>query len=283
MRNSTSAPETAFPGARLLLVDDEPAQLRTLGDFLEGVGYDVTRAPSGVKALEYLTEDRFDVVILDLKMPDIQGTQVLRLMKSLAPGTITVILTAYGTLESAIAGIRYGAFDFLHKPSSVQKIVETIEAGLLKRRHDHVVDSDPISSIEQALRNLKGRDGPEVSPSAQDRFFQIGGLVVDRRRHRVLVDDRPVELTPTEYEILIYMMQHPDRIVSGREIVYHLRGYEIKEQEARDFLSSHLYRLRRKIEADPANPRYVVSIRGRGYCLPTESDVLPTAYGSSRE
>jgi DNA-binding response OmpR family regulator len=273
---SSSTPETAYPGAQLLIVDDEPAQLRTLGDFLTEVGYEVTRAPSGVKALEYLVAERFDVVLLDLKMPDIHGTQVLRLMQSLAPDAIVIIMTAYGSMESAIAGIRYGAFDYLHKPSSVQEIVETIEAGLSKHRRSQVVDPDPLASIEQALIDLRGGDTDVVSSSVQDRFSQVGGLVVDTRRHRVLVDDQPVALTPTEFDILTYLMGHPDRIVSGREIVYHLRGYEISNQEAREFLSSHIYRLRQKIEADPGNPRYIVTIRGQGYCMPTKPGVLPS-------
>jgi DNA-binding response OmpR family regulator len=275
--NQLSTPKTAFPGTRVLVVDDEPAQLLTLGDFLEEVGYEVTRAPSGVTALEYLTERRFDAAILDLKMPDIHGTQVLRLMQSLAPETITIILTAYGTMDAAIAGIRYGAFDFLHKPSSVQEIVQAIEAGLSKRRDTESRRSDPLSSIEQALLDLRHRKDDAAVPEIPDRFLHIDGLVVDLRRHHVLVNNQPVDLTPTEYDILTYLMQHPDRIVPAQEIVYHLRGYEIDEAEAREFLSSHLYRLRGKIEPEPGDPRYIVTIRGRGYCLPTDPGVLPAS------
>jgi DNA-binding response OmpR family regulator len=137
------------------------------------------------------------------------------------------------------------------------------------------VDPDPLASIEQALIDLRGGD-KGVSSSVQDRFSQVGGLVVDTRRHRVLVDDQPVALTPTEFDILTYLMGHFDRIVSGREIVYHLRGYEISNQEAQEFLSSHIYRLRQKIEADPGNPRYIVTIRGQGYCMPTKPGLLPS-------
>jgi DNA-binding response OmpR family regulator len=267
--------ETQFPGARVLIVDDEQLLLRTLGDFLEGVGYRPTTASSGIKALEYLAEEAFDVMLLDLQMPGMHGTEVLRLAKSVAPETITIVMTAYGTLESAIAGIRHGAFEYLLKPCPVLEIVRTVEACLSEQEKRRQQTRDPIEQLEQVLADLKSGTASPAAKERASRFLRVADLMVDTQKRLVLVGDQPVELTPTEFEILVYLMQHRDHVVSANELVEHLRGYEMEDRDARKFLRSHIYRLRQKIEHDSSEPRYICTVRGQGYCLPSDPDSPP--------
>jgi DNA-binding response OmpR family regulator len=263
--------QTEFPGARVLIVDDEHALLRTLEGFLESVGYRLSTVPSGIKALELLAKDDFDVMLLDLQMPGMNGTDVLRLAKSVAPETSIIIMTAYGTLESAIAGIRHGAFEYLLKPCPIREIVRTVEACLSEQKKKRDQIPDPIERLEQVLADLKS--GP-ASPSEEkrgSRFLQVDDLTVDTQKRWVIMEDRPVDLTPTEYEILVYLVQHRDHVVSASELVEHLRGYEMEDRDAQKFLHSHIYRLRQKIEQDSSEPRYICTVRGQGYCLPTNN------------
>ncbi len=212
-------------------------------------------------------------------MPGMPGTEVLRRARPEAPQTLFIIMTAYGTLESAIIGIRQGAFDYLLKPSPAHEIVRVVETALdqlaAARQEAH-----PIHLLEQALANLREEQGPPASASgsmsppmspslsadpSQERFLTVADLVVDRARALVLVQNKPVELTPTEFEILTYLMDKRDRIVSASDLAQHLRGYELDERDARVLLRAHIHRLRQKIEPEPSKPRYVVTVHGRGF------------------
>lgn len=260
--------QTAFPGARVLVVDDEKTLRHTLSGLLQRVGYEAETATSGKEALHYLAKHSYDVVLLDLKMPEMDGTEVLKRTHRDGDGPIFIVMTAYGTLESAILGIRCGAHDYLLKPSSIDTILNTIEAGLAKReeQRQRQQDNDPIDLLERALANLKQRSEPsESEPEQDDRFLNAPGIFVDLKKHLVLIRDEPAHLTKTEFNLLIYLMQHPNEVLSPAQIVEHLRGYEMDKQEASTFLRSHIHRLRQKIEPDPSQPRLIQTVRGRGY------------------
>lgn len=255
-RNSVDLPH-------ILIVDDERALRHTLSGVFRRMGYRIAEAASGEEALEQIARHAFDVVLLDLKMPGMGGTEVLRAARPLAPDTVFIILTAYGTLDSAIVAIRHGAFDYLLKPSPLGEIVRAVEAGLAERRRQK--EEEPITLLERAIVGLRSAARRAEPSSSVERFLQVPGLTVDVQRRLVVVDGRPVQLTPTEFEILVYLMRHRDRVVSPRELAAHLRGCDLDEREARTLLRSHLYRLRRKIERDPSSPRWLHTIRGSGY------------------
>lgn len=122
-RRSLPAHAPVFPGAHILVVDDEQATRHTLAELLVRMGYQTVEAPCGHKALEHMARQRFDLVILDLKMPGMDGTEVLKAARELAPDTVFIILTGHGTLDSAIASIRHGAFDYLLKPQDRKSVV----------------------------------------------------------------------------------------------------------------------------------------------------------------
>jgi DNA-binding response OmpR family regulator len=250
----------------ILIVDDELATRHTLAALLRRTGYRTEEAASGREALERITRQHFDLVILDLKMPEMDGTEVLRTARPLVPDTVFIILTAYGTLDSAMVAIRHGAFDYLLKPSSMQEIIRVVEAGLAQRRQ-RLAQEDPVTLLEKTLESLKSRARePEMLPSPE-RFLQASEVSVDTLRRLVVVRGQPVELTPTEYDILVYLLRHREQVVSSRELVAHLRGYELDERDARVVLRAHMHRLRHKMERDPARPHLICTVRGTGYRL----------------
>lgn len=269
LRRAESTTGPALPGAHILIVDDERATRRTLAELFRRMGYRAVEADSGQAALKRIARQRFDLVILDLKMPGMDGVEVLKAARSMAPDTVFIILTAYGTLDSAIAGIRHGAFDYLLKPSPVKEIVRAVEAGLAERR---LRCEEPVALLERALANLKAAaQQSETAPSTK-RFLQALDITVDTLRRLVVVRGQPVDLTPTEFDILVYLMRHCDRVVSCRELVAHVRRYDLDERDARILLRSHIHRLRHKLERDPARPRIIRTVRGSGYILATETE-----------
>jgi DNA-binding response OmpR family regulator len=262
--------EPVLPGARILVVDDEQAVRHTLTKLFARMGYQTTEAASGQAALEQIAHQRFDLVILDLKMPEMNGTEVLKTARPLAPDTVFILLTAYGTLDSAIVAIRYGAFDYLLKPSPVQEIVQAVEAGLAERRRRRHLD-EPVALLERALISLKTTAQQQETVTPVERFLQTPDVTVDTLRRIAVARGQPVDLTPTEFEILVYLMRHRDRVISCHELVAHVRGCELDERDARVFLRSHIHRLRRKLGGDLAGPGLIRTARGSGYIISTET------------
>jgi len=296
-RRSLPAHAPVFPGAHILVVDDEQATRHTLAELLVRMGYQTVEAPCGQKALEHMARQRFDLVILDLKMPGMDGTEVLKAARELAPDTVFIILTGHGTLDSAIASIRHGAFDYLLKPHSIQTIVSAVEAGLAERQRR--MHEDPVTLLEQALAGLKGAPPhPETAPPAEHileattfpkvQNFREGrvstpDIRVDVLRRLVIARDHPVDLTPAEFDVLTYLMRHQNRIISCRELVAHVRGYDLDEREARLFVRSHVHRLRHKLEQDPARPSLIRTVRGYGYVFSTNQTETADAPGTGAE
>jgi DNA-binding response OmpR family regulator len=265
-------------GANLLVVDDEYAARRTLVNLLRHSGYEVSEASHGKGALELITRHRYDLVILDLKMPDMDGTEVLAQARPLARDTVFIILTAFGTMDSAVTALRHGAFDYLLKPSSLQDIIRSVEAGLAERRR-RLNPEDPVALLERALAGLKSSPHESAPASASipasapesDRFLQTPDVTVDTLRRLVVVRGQRVDLTPTEFDILVYLLQRQDRVVSSRELAAHLRGCEMDERDARLLLRTHIHRLRQKLELDPSRPRILCTARGSGFCIGGEA------------
>ena len=265
---------TAFPGARILIADDEPGIRRTLRDIFRRVGYHPSEATSGTEALQKIQTESFDLVLLDLNMPEMSGTAVLTAARPHAPNTVFIILTAYGTLDSAILALRHWAFDYLLKPSSVREILRVVENGLASRQQ-RVPREDPVALLERALVTLKNTP-PDATPDTKlgvdevdastERFLQAPGLTLDTQKGLAIIAEDAVALTPTELDILAYLMRHTGHVVPVQELGAHLQGTEeMSVHAARDLLRAPLHRLRRKIEADSKNPRFIHTLRGRGY------------------
>jgi two-component system KDP operon response regulator KdpE len=222
-------------GARILVVDDEPQIQRAVRTALSRHGYAVISAMTGEEALLLVAERRPDVVLLDLMLPGIDGLAVCRRIRAESPVPI-IVLSARGEERDKVAALDGGADDYLTKPFGVEEL---------------------LARIRVALRHAAG--------SAVEPVVSIGPLAVDLGRRRVTRDGREVHLTPTEYDVLKYLVQHADRVVTHRALLGALWGAEFTEQTP--MLRSFIKQLRQKIEADPADPRLIVTEPGVGYRL----------------
>ena len=261
--------------ARIMVVDDEAVARISLAEVLRLEGYHVSTAASGEEALSLLDKDGpFDLIVLDLKMPGMDGLEVTDAVQSRAPGTVVILLTAYGTLETAMQAIRHGAHDYLLKPSQIPDILESVRKGLVKRQQEQQ-RQQLVSQLQMAISELVTVEGAEpveeaVAPQSS-RFVQIRDVVVDRQKHIVMMQGRPLDLTPTEFKILVCLIETPDRVWSPQELVRRAQGYETDAWGARAIIRVHIRRLRKKMERDPSNPEYILNVRGVGYMFASSS------------
>lgn len=249
----------------LLVVDDEKNIRVVLKEALQAQQYHVEEAASGEEALRLMDNRAFDLVLLDLRMPGMDGIELLTQIHERYPQTIIIMLTAYATLDSAVQALRQGAYDYLTKPASIPLIIESVERGLAKKREE-ARRTQVISQLEQTLAELKRESLTTQTPTdLSSRFVQTQTLMIDRGKRFVVRGDQPLSLSATEFDLLDYLVQHADRLVTAREIVKEIQGYDLAEEDARPLVRVHIQRLRTKLEDDPENPRYVLNVRGRGY------------------
>jgi DNA-binding response OmpR family regulator len=254
--------------ARILVVDDELAMRESLREILELEGFQVSLADSGEAALEVLAQAPIDLMLLDLKMKGMDGLETIEAAKGCSPETVIIMLTAHGTLESAIAAMRYGAFDYLLKPAAVGDIVASVQRGLAHRAQ-MLRQRDLVGLMQRAITELQ--PAPVTLPGkAAERHLKLREIDLDLQRHTATVRGRLLDLTLTEFRMLAYLMERPDQVISPRELVGAVQGYQADEHEARAIVRVHIRRLRQKIEADPDQPEYVLNVRGVGYVFASE-------------
>ncbi|MDQ3823214.1 MAG: response regulator transcription factor [Actinomycetota bacterium] len=223
---------------RILVVDDEPAIVDAVAYALSSEGFDVDSRADGETALDAALQDRFDLVILDLRLPGLSGIEVCRRLRAASEVPI-VILSARDAEVDRVLGLEAGADDYVTKPFSLAELVSRVRAIFRRRDLDR-------GGAEFAVRN-------------------VGGLRIDLVRHRVTVDGQEADLTPTEFRLLAFLAQEPGRVFGRRELMQHLwESTYVGDERACDV---HVSKLRRKIEADPSKPRRLVTVRGVGYRL----------------
>ena len=266
-----------FKQPKILVVDDEEATRLSLAEILSLEGYLVVSTQSGEEALQKLAKETFDLVLLDLVMKEMDGLQVMKAVKELSPETVVIMLTAYGTLESAIQAMRRGAYDYLIKPCGAQEIVDSVESGLAKQRQERR-RKELVARVEEMLKALKAKEEDEMPISAsrgdqfkRARFLQSGEIIVDLQKHIATSHGQLLSLTPTEFRLLACLMGKADKVLSCQELVREVQNYDCDEREARDIIRVHVRRLRQKIEPDPANPQYILNLRGVGYMFASPS------------
>ncbi|MBL7201719.1 MAG: response regulator transcription factor [Anaerolineae bacterium] len=257
---------------RILIVDDEATLRMTMADLLEAEGREVVAAASGEEALAYLEDGNFDLLIVDLIMPGIDGLQVIDVAKKLIPEAQIIMLTAYGTLDSAIQAMRRGAADYLLKPAQAPEIEAAVDRAL-QQRYEEAHRQALIERIGDAFDELRGqREGvPRTEPTAprRERFLQARGIIIDLQKHIVTMNAQALDLTPTELRLLSTLIANADQVMSCGDLVYQVQNYETDEREARSIIRVYIRRLRKKIEPDPASPTYILNVRGAGYMFST--------------
>ena len=232
-------------GLLALVVDDERNMRFMLEEILSRAGFAVSSAANGDEALDHLHDSQFDLAIFDLRLGGrIDGMRLLQAARWRWPDMAIIILTAHGSLETAVASIKEDVDGYLLKPVERQELLQTIQ---------HAIDR---------------RKGLIQKNDQEQQVLTHGPLRVDLGKHLVTRDEELVELSPQEFKLLICLLENQDRVVSPKELADVVRDYAPESTyEARQIIKWYIHRLRRKIEQDPANPQLVVNVRGVGYTL----------------
>ena len=223
----------------LLIVDDDSDMRLLLAEYFRRLGFQVEERESAAAALEISATRRFDCFIFDVSMPEMSGLELLRRIRDRGVSTPALFLTALDGIDDKVAGFAAGADDYLAKPFSPRELEVRVEA-LLRR-------------------------GGQVEPLEKGERVELGDLVIDKRRHEVLRSGQRVELTPLEFQILDLLASEPGRAWSRNALLDQVWSTDYEGYQRN--IDPHINRLRKKIESDPKNPHYVLTVRGVGYKL----------------
>lgn len=257
---------------RLLIVDNEASIRFTLEHALRREGYDLDMAADGKEALQKLARQAYDLLLLDLHMGDVNGLQVLDMARRQDEDIIVIILTGHSSLESAVEALRLGAFDYLFKPTMPDVIRRRVREGLhqrqqaLQRRHIQT----QISLLRQTLHDLEANASVTRSRETDGRFLRSGPLTIDRHHRVATLNGRLLDLTTTEFDMLVCLVEAAPEPLLPRQLLKVVLGYDSGDLEARDTVKWHIHHLRRKIEPDPHQPRYIKTVRYKGYFWSSE-------------
>ncbi|GIK62511.1 MAG: DNA-binding response regulator [Chloroflexota bacterium] len=277
--------------ALILVVDDEGAIRYSVTKTLERVGYQVMTASSGEEALDIMAQHDFDVVVTDIRMPGISGVDLLARIKEQSPDAIVILMTGYASLGTAVESLRLGAHDYLIKPSTSEDIRDSVSRGVerarnLRRRRELLTtiksNVSALSEEKAAPRNIMvppaAKPRIDYSPTAMPTpaapaisttmtAMNLGPLTIYPGRYQIEVEGTMIDLTPTEFDLLLYLAAHRGRVVPCSELVREVRGYGVEEREAREVIRPHVSNLRRKLKNASQNPNILVNVRGIGYRL----------------
>jgi two-component system response regulator VicR len=226
-------------GERILIVEDERAVARGLEYGLKAEGFSVLWADTGRQALELARSEDPHLILLDIRLPDLSGFDVCRQLRGEGQRMPILMLTARDEEVDKVLGLELGADDYVVKPYSLREL---------------------ISRIRALLRRVYG----DLAIPVQGGQVTFGPIVVDQERLLVYRQGRLVDLTPTEYRLLCYLLAHPDRPFSREGLIEAVWGYDSSIGNART-VDVHIRHLREKLEKDPAAPRWIVTVRGIGY------------------
>lgn len=272
--DTPSAPDPK--SARILVVDDEGAIRYSISKTLQRVGYQVNAAASGEEALTMLDEQDYDVVLTDIRMPGLTGVELLAKIKEKAPDSIVILMTAYASLGTAVESLRLGAHDYLIKPVSSQDIRQSVSRGLERsqnlRRRRALLEAIKSNIRELTDEEMNNHRGAQALPTQQPvqvpvTTMTLGPLTIYPGQYQIQVGDKQLSLTPTEFDLLLYLAAHRGRVVPCYELVREVRGYTVDEAEAREVIRPHISNLRRKLERAGQDPDLIVNVRGVGYRL----------------
>lgn len=218
----------------ILVVDDEQKIIQITSDYLEAAGYAVLAADDGISALRIVDESQPDLIILDLGLPGMDGLDVCRELRKKSDLPI-IILTARGEESDKLVGLELGADDYITKPFSPKELVARVRA---------------------VLRRME-------KSTSDEEIFRVGKVWFDVLKMRLTIDDTAIELTPTEFELLLTLARQPGRIFTRSQLLDAIHGVAFESYERA--IDAHIKNIRRKIEPDPRQPKYVLTVYGVGY------------------
>jgi len=224
---------------KILVVDDEPAQLRLSEQVLAGHGYEVIKASSGQEAVRLMYERKPDLVLLDVMMPEIDGWQTCRLIREISDVPVIMLTGKRCSEDDIVRGLECGADEYLVKP---------------------VGNRELLARVRAALRRF---EAPAGGKERKKVVFINDYLTVDVAERKVLVNGRKLKLTPREFRLLALLVENPDRVLSHQQMLENVWGWEYIDDV--DYVRIYISHLRQKIEPEPSRPRYILTEPGVGY------------------
>lgn len=228
--------------SRVLVVDDEPAIVTLLQYNLEQAGYQVVTAIDGEQALNLALHERFDVILLDLMLPKLDGVEVTKKLRQEKVSTPIIMITAKTSEFDTVFGLELGADDYITKPFSPREVIARMKA-VMRRYHDE-------------------NDQPQTGTHSVN-LLQVGDLTIDQDKFQVKRDDRLIDLTPKEFELLLFFAKRPGKVWSREQLLEGVWGFDYSGQTR--MVDIHVSHLREKIERDPKHPTLLRTVRGFGY------------------
>jgi two-component system KDP operon response regulator KdpE len=229
-------PEDTFKNRLILVVDDEERMARFIRLNLEHDGFRVVEAYRGMQAIQAIRDSLPDLVILDVMMPDMDGFEVLKLVRETSQVPV-IMLTAKGEEEDRVRGLELGADDYVTKPFSPRELVSRVRA-VLRRGESSGLGAQDVIDVDEKLR-------------------------IDFGRREVWLDGKEVKLRPTEYRLLYHLVQNAGWVLTYDQLLSKVWGYEYRDEP--HYVRLYINYLRQKLEEDPANPKYILTERGVGY------------------
>ncbi len=267
---------------RLLLVDHDGVNRYTVSKALQRVGYIVAEADSGETALERYIKGDFDLILSEIGLPGINGIELLQAVKNHSPDAIVILMTNEVSIDDAIRALRGGASDLLVKPYSSEDIRESVERGIGSarslRRRRRLLDTIERTVTELAREvSVDSADGDEGVPDGissrrrvgtppRGNVINLGPLAVLPGKYQIATDEKSISLTPTEFDLLLYLAANRSRVATCQELVREVRGYQTDETEAREVIRPHISNLRRKLRS-LGEIDLIVNVRSVGYRL----------------
>ena len=262
-------------GGHILIIDDEASLRQTMARILQRAGYEVTTASNGKEGLALVSEHPFDLLYLDIRMPDISGLELLKTIHAKSPDLPIILFTAQPDLNSAVEALRRGATDYLLKPLKPQTVIDRTQMILVdkqkeRRKRELQRQIEALQAELNSLENPKADTAPskpEQLPALDDRFVKRGGLTLDLHTRHVTLNGRAVSLPPTSFDYLLVLARHAPNIVDYQTLVSEAQGYQADTREAQELTKWHIHHIRQALEPDSRNPVHVINMRGTGYRL----------------
>jgi DNA-binding response OmpR family regulator len=241
--------------AKILIVDDEDVARFTLAEILRLEGFEIRTVSSGEAAVQALKFETYDVMILDLKMSGMSGMDVLGSIAGTLPNLAVIVMTAYGSIDTAIQALRYRVHDYLLKPATPEQVLESIQGALAQK------DQPRITEIQHS----DGEEGQRVKTEKLP-----GGALLSWDRRQISWNDGSLSLTPTEAKLLKILFEYQNEMVSHTDLVFRIQGYRVNTEEAAKILRPVVSRLRQKLSVVPEWNDRIKNVRGAGYVLELE-------------
>lgn len=279
--------ESSHQPPTVLVVDDEATIRYSVSRTLQRIGYAVVEAANGDEALAIVDDRSFDVILTDIRMPPgIDGVELVRRLKERDADSIVILMTGFPSLTTAVEALRLGAHDYLIKPSTSQDIRASVARGVERarslRKRRVLVDairssvSELTTNDRNALRKSMGEDQTDAALTAGQTtasmptnapIMRVGTMMIHTGLYQIAHEEKTIDLTPTEFDLLIYLAAHKGRVVPCGELVREVRGYAVDENEAREVIRPHVSNLRRKLKEAHQDNKLIMNVRGMGYRL----------------